>query len=282
MPEKRISSDVTLTSIRPVSGLVPLNLHELWEYRELVVFMLLREIKGRYRQTALGPLWIVLAPIVNMVLFTLIFGKLAKFSSDISIPYPLFSYSALLPWGFFSGSLFMAAVSLYSYKDLISKVYFPRLIVPLVGVAAALVDFLISFGILIVMTYSYGYALSLHALMIPVYLLLAALTGLAVGLWSATIIVHFQDVNTILGYVVKVWMYASPVVYATTMVPEKLLFLYRLNPMTTVIEGFRWALLSEGTPSLKMLLISFLTVIPILVSGAYYFRRTERNIVDIA
>ena len=281
MAVERINRFRSVTTIRPITGLVPLNLHELWEYRELALFMLLREIRGRYRQMAFGPLWIVLVPLLNMILFTVIFGKFARFPSD-DVPYPLFSYSALLPWGFFSGSLFMAAGSLFSYKELISKVYFPRLIVPLVGAATAFVDFLVSFGILLVMAYVYGYVLTWQALMIPVYLLLAALTGLAIGLWSATIIVHFRDVNTILNYVVKAWMYASPVVYATSMVPEKLRFLYRLNPMTTVIEGFRSSLLSKGESSPKMLIISFMIVIPVLVSGAYYFRRTERNIVDIA
>ena len=267
--------------IQPVSGLVPLNLHELWEYRELIVFFFLRDVKGRYRQMALGPLWVVLAPLVNMVLFTVIFGRIAKLPSD-GIPYPLFTYSALLPWAFFAGSLTTAAGSLLNYRQLISKVYFPRLTIPLVGMLSALFDFFISFLILIGMVLAFGYSIGFSILLVPVFLLLAALTGLAVGLWAASWIVHFRDVNTVLNYVVRVWMYASPVVYASSLVPEKLRLLYRINPMTNMIEWFRWAVLGVGEPDLKMLLLSFAIVIPVLIGGAYYYRRTERSIVDIA
>ena len=267
--------------IQPVRGLVPLNLHELWDYRELIVFLFMRDVKARYRQMALGPLWVVLAPLVNMVLFTVIFGRIAKLPSD-GIPYPLFTYSALLPWAFFAGSLTTAAGSLLNYRQLISKVYFPRLTIPLVGTLSALFDFLISFVILLGMVLAFGYSLSFTILLIPLFLFLASLTGLAVGLWAASWIVHFRDINTMLNYVVRIWMYASPVVYASSLVPEKLRMVYKINPMTNVIEWFRWAVLGVGEPDLQMLLLSFVIVIPVLVSGAYYFRRTERSIVDIA
>jgi lipopolysaccharide transport system permease protein len=243
--------------------------------------MLWRDVKGRYRQMAFGPLWMVINPLLNMVLFTVIFGVVAKLPSD-GIPYPLFNYAALLPWTFFAGALFSAANSLLSNRDLIAKVYFPRLVTPLVGVLSSLFDFAISFIILLGMMLWYGYGVSLAMLVVPVYLLLAAMTGLAVGLWAASWIVHFRDVNSVLSYLVRLWMYATPVVYATSLVPERWMGLYMLNPMANVIEGIRWALLGVGRPPDLNLLLSFIIVIPLMVAGAYYFRRTERSIVDIA
>ena len=267
-------SSVATVEIRAYKGVVPLNLRELWEYRDLIYFFLWRDIKGRYRQMALGPLWIVIHPVLNMVLFTLIFGMVAKLPSD-GIPYPIFNYAALLPWGFFSSALFAAANSLLSYRNLISKVYFPRLTAPVVGVLAGLVDFGISFLVFLGLMWWYGFHLTFAALWLPVYLL-------AVGLWLASWIVHFHDVADMLSYAVKMWMYVTPVVYATSMIPVRWQILYRLNPMTNVVEGFRWALCGAGDPSFKMLGISFLVVTPILISGAYYFRKTERSIVDVA
>ncbi len=266
-----------------MTGLVPLNLHELWKYRELLLFFLWRDIKGRYRQTAFGPLWMIGTPILNMVLFTILFGRVAGFADRIKeVPYPLFNYSALLPWAFFSMSLATTANSLLGYKDLISKVYFPRLIAPIVGVLSGLVDFLMSFVVLLGLMAYYGYWPGWTVLYLPLFLLLAAMTGLAVGLWWASWIVHYRDMGTVLTYVLRAWMYASPIVYSSNMVPEKFQLLYHLNPMTNMIEGFRWALLGIGEPPWGMLMLSFLIVTPLLVSGAYYFRRTERNIVDIA
>jgi lipopolysaccharide transport system permease protein len=262
-------------------GLTPLNLRELWEYRELVYFFLWRDVKARYRQMALGPLWIVIHPVLNMVLFTLIFSVVAKLPSD-GVPYPLFNFAALLPWGFFTAALFAAAGSLMNYRNLISKVYFPRLSVPLVGVLSGLVDFFIAFVVLLGMTLFYGYALRWTLLMIPVYLLLAGMTALAVGLWTACAVVYFHDVLDALGYLAKLWMFVSPVVYASSLVPGKWQTLYYLNPMAVVVDGCRWALLGAGRPPDLMLLLSFLLVLPFLVSGAYYFRKTERSIVDVA
>jgi len=267
--------------MEPVRGVVPLNLHELLEYRELIWFLLLRDLKVRYRQMALGPLWIVLSPLLNMVLFSVIFGKMAKMPSD-GVPYPLFSYAALLPWAFFASSLTTAANSLLGYKDLIAKIYFPRLIIPLVGVLSALCDLLISLLILFGMMLFYGYWPGVGILMLPVYLLLGAMTALGVGLWWAAWIVHYRDLNTVLGYVVRVWMFAAPVVYGMSMIPVKWQTLYRLNPMANMIEGFRWSLLNVGTPKLGMTLLAFFLSAVLLLTGAYHFRRTERNIIDIA
>ena len=243
--------NVKPTYIHAVKGLVPLNLHELWEYRELVGFMLWRDIKGRYKQTAFGPLWMLVTPIINMIVFTIIFSRVARLPSD-GIPYPLFNYTALLPWGFFSRCLFATAGSLLTNKDLLSKVYFPRLITPLVGVVSALVDFCISFFILLGLLFYYGYSPGWKALAIPLFLLLAAITGVGVGLWCAAMVVHFRDLNTVLSYLVKVWMYATPVVYSATLVPAHWHTLYYLNPITHVVDGMRWALLGRPLPPLNL------------------------------
>ena len=274
-----------LTTLEAPRGLVPLNLAELWRYRELIYFMLWRDVKGRYRQMALGPLWMVINPLLNTFLYFLMFSVVAKLEYG-GIPPQLFMFSAVLVWTFFSGGLFAAANSLNSYRDLISKVYFPRLVVPLVGIGSALIDFAVSFVLLIVMMAYYHYWPTLHVFWIIPYLILAAFTGLAVGLWFASWIVHFRDVSNLLGYVVRFWMYACPVVYSSEMiarhVPEKLMFFYDLNPMTVVIEGFRWSLLGAGRGPDLNLLIAFALVIPVMITGAYHFRRTERSIVDIA
>lgn len=272
---------VRVTRIEAARGLIPLNLGELWEYRELLFFMLARDIKGKYRQMAFGPLWMVINPIMNVVLFSIVFGVVAQLPSD-GIPYPLFNYSAMLPWMLFSGTVFAAAGSLTGQKHLISKVYFPRLILPLVGVLSALVDFAISFVLLLALGLYYGYAPGWTSLMVPIYLLLAGAAGLAIGLWFAGWIAHFNDVNAILGYIIRLWMYATPVVYASSMVPERYMALYKLNPLTTVVEGMRWALYGVGEGSISRLLTSFAIVIPLLIGGAYYFRRAERSIVDVA
>ena len=267
--------------IQPTTGWGRLGLHEVWEYRDLLYFLLWRDVKGRYKQMALGPLWIVLRPLFNMVLFTLIFSLVAKLPSD-GVPYPIFSYAALLPWTFFSGALMGSANSLLGHRHLITKVYFPRLIVPVVSVLSGLIDFSISFVILLGMLFFYGYAPGWGIVWLPAYLLLAAATALTVGLWAATWIVHYHDIGEVLSYLIRGWMYATPVVYAMSIIPERWQAVYRLNPMTNVIEGFRWALLGSGHAPDKFLFISAALVLPFLIAGAFYFRRTERTIVDIA
>jgi lipopolysaccharide transport system permease protein len=270
-----------LTEIRAVRGLVPLNLGELWEYRELVYFLLSREVKGRYRQMALGPLWIIISPLVNMAVFTVLFGVIAKLPSD-NIPYPLFNYAGLLPWGFFSGGLMAAAGSLQGFKSLVSKVYFPRLVAPVVGVLGAFLDFAVSFVILLGLMAVYGFWPGLNAVFILFYLLLAGLCGLGVGLWVAPAAVHYRDVTNIVQYGVRFWMYATPVVYASSVVPERFKPFYYLNPMTHAIEGFRWALLGTARPPVGGTLLAFVGVTLLLVAGAYVFKRGERTIVDVA
>lgn len=267
--------------VNPAKRIVPLKLRELWEYRDLIYFMVGREIKGRYRQTAFGHLWLFFDPIINMVLFTIVFGYVAKLPTD-GIPYPLFNYCALLPWNFLGRCVGAASGSLLNNRHLISKVYFPRLSIPVVGLLTGLFDLFISLIVLLGMALCYGYVPSLNMLIIPVLLLMIMIVGLAIGLWFAPWIVHFHDVSTVLGYGMRIWMYATPVVYASTLIPVKWRTLYYLNPMANIIDAFRWAILGVGRAPDKMLLITTVMMIPLLVGGLYYFRRAEKNIVDIA
>ncbi len=271
---------VRVLRLEPTRGWGSLKLHELWDYRDLMYFLLWREIKGRYRQMALGPLWLVLQPLFSIVLNTLVFGVLAKLPSD-GLPYPLFNYAAMLPWQFFANAVTKSAGSLVNNQNLISKVYFPRLVMPIVGALSGLLDFVISFGLLLLMMLYYGFAPKVTLLAVPLLLLLSALTALSVGLWLASLQARFRDVGFMLTYILQAWLYATPVVYATSAIPDRWQFFYRLNPMTTVVEGFRWALLGTGTLTLVPTVISVLGVLVLLVTGAFIFRRTERTIVDV-
>lgn len=266
--------------IEPTRGWSSLGLRDVWEYRELLYFMLWRDVKGKYRQMALGPLWIVLKPLFSMFIFSLVFGGLAKLPSD-GLPYPIFSYSAVLPWGFFSGAVSMAAGSLVSNMHLISKVYFPRMVVPISGVISGIVDLAVSFVILLFMMLFFGIMPTWAMITVLLFVLLAVATALAIGLWLATLAVKFRDVNFAVGFMLTAWQYLSPVVYPSSMVPERWQFLYHLNPMTNVIDGFRWALLGSAAPPIIPLVISSSLVLVALVTGAFNFRRTERTIVDI-
>jgi lipopolysaccharide transport system permease protein len=276
------SSDAVATVIRiqPSRGWGALKLGELWAYRDLIYFMLWKEIKGRYAQMALGPLWLVIQPLFLIALNTLVFSRLAKLPSD-GLPYPLFNFAAMLPWQFFSGALGKTAASLVSNQHLITKVYFPRLIVPIVGALSGLADFSISFGLLLLLMVYYRTSARIEILTVPLFLLLGIMTALAVGLWIAALQAKFRDVGFMLTYVLQAWMYATPVVYASSVIPERWQFFYRLNPMTTVIEGFRWALLGVGTLPWLPVSLSVLGVVVLLVSGAFMFKRTERTIADI-
>ena len=256
-----------------------LGLREVWEYRELLYFLIWREVKARYRQMALGPLWIVLKPVIGMVVCTVIFGKLAKLPTD-DLPKPIFYYTGLLPWYLFAGSTNQAATSLVSNMRLISRVYFPRLIIPLVGSVSGLVDFAVSFIVLIGLMAYYGIVPSIAVLTLPLLLLLAVAAALAVGLWLACVAVKFRDVGFAVGFMTQLWMYVT-VIYPSSGVPENWRFVYRLNPMLGVVEGFRWALLGRGQPPDAVVALSAAIVLFFLVTGAYYFRRTERTIVDL-
>ncbi|MFH1058074.1 MAG: ABC transporter permease [Pseudomonadota bacterium] len=269
-----------LTEIKPRRGWASLGLAEVWEFRDLLFFLTTREIKGRYRQMALGPLWIVLKPFLTMVVLTLVFGRLAKVPSD-GVPYPLFSYSALLPWTMFAVSVSKAATSLVANMSVISKVYFPRLIVPLSSTFVGLVDFCFSFVILLAMMAFYGVMPGWHVVYLPVFLGMALCTSLAIGLCLATLAVKYRDVSFAVDHVLQVAMYLTPVAYPSSMVPEHLRWIYQLNPMAVVIEGFRWALLGIGQAPGWPAAVSAAGVLLLLIIGASTFRRTERNVVDM-
>jgi lipopolysaccharide transport system permease protein len=266
--------------IEPTRGWSSLGLAELWEYRELVFFTIKREIQGAYRQTALGASWLFLRPIVSTIILSLTFGLLVKVPSD-GFPYPLFSLAAVLPWGFFSQAVQRSANSLVQNMHIISKVYFPRLVVPLAGVLSGLVDFGASMFVFFIALLLYQMQLRVEMLTIPLFLLVAVIMALAVGLWLATLSVKYRDVNFAVTFLLQALMYLSPVIYPISIVPEPLRFVYQLNPMTGVIQGFRWALLGDLPPDWGTFMLSILIAIAGMVSGAYIFRRTERTIVDL-
>ncbi len=272
-------STVPTLIIRPPRKWVPVDLHELWAYRELVTSFTLRDIKLRYKQTGLGIAWAVLQPLLTMVIFTVFFGGLAKIPSD-GVPYPLFVLAALLPWTLFAEGLTRSTTSMVTNSNIMTKVYFPRLIMPLSSIISPLVDFAVSFIILLAMMVYYGYAPTLNIIFLPLFLLLALATSLGVGLWLSALNVKYRDFQYTVPFLIQIGMYASPVVYASSLVPESMRVWYGLNPMAGVIEGFRWALLGTGTPS-AMVLVSVGMVIVLLVSGMFYFRRMEQYYADI-
>jgi len=272
-------STVPTLIIHPPRKWVPVDLHELWAYRELVTAFTLRDIKLRYKQTGLGIVWAVLQPVLTMVIFTVFFGGLAKIPSD-GVPYPLFVLSALLPWTLFAEGLTRSTTSMVTNSNILTKVYFPRLIMPLSSIISPLVDFAVSFIVLIAMMIYYGFVPTLNILFLPVFLLLALATALGVGLWLSALNVKYRDFQYTVPFLIQIWMFASPVVYAASLVPDSMRVWYGLNPMAGVIEGFRWALLGTGTPS-AMVLVSVGMVIVLLIFGMFYFRRMEQYYADI-
>jgi lipopolysaccharide transport system permease protein len=270
---------VSTTVIRPSSGWVALNLRDLWNYRELLYFLTWRDIKVRYKQTVLGAAWAVLQPFFTMVVFSVFFGQLARVPSD-GIPYPIFSYCALLPWSYFSGALDRAGNSLVGSSHLITKVYFPRLAIPISAVTAGLVDFGIAFVVLLGMMLYYGYAPTTAALTLPFFLLLAVATALAVGLWLSALNVQYRDVRYTIPFLTQFWLFATPIAYSSSLVPERWRAWYGLNPMAGVVEGFRWALLGKEPPG-PLLAVSIVVVVLLLIGGLYYFRRMERTFADV-
>ena len=266
--------------VQPSRGWSSLGLRDLGEYQELIYFLVWRKIKGTYRQTALGFSWLFLQPVVNMVVLSLVFGGLIKVPSD-GLPYPLFSLAALLPWGYFSAAVTRSANSLVEDIQLISKVYFPRMVMPLAGTMSGLVEFGASFIVFMGMLLFYRMPLRLEMLWLPSFLLIVVIFALAVGLWLATLSVKYRDVSLGIQFLIQALMYASPVIYPVSLVPEGLRFFYQLNPMTGVIQGFRWALLGSGQAPGGVFFVSLVFLLLLLISGAYVFRRTERTIVDI-
>ena len=275
---------VPTITIRPARGWGSLELGDLWRYRHLLFMLLWRDVKGRYRQTMLGPLWFIIGPLVRMLAFSLILGQVARLPSD-GVPYPIFTYTALLPWELFAGAIGRSTGSLVGYMHIISKVYFPRLLVPIAATLSGLVDFAISFVILLVMAVYYGFPLTPRLLVLPLLILLAMGLALAVGMLLAALQVRYRDVGNALGYLMQFWFYGTPVAYSASLIsdrlPQSLQWLYRLNPMNGVVEGFRWALLDAGRPPDWSLAATGLLVFLFLIGSAFYFRRTEHSIVDL-
>ena len=290
--------------IEPVQGWAPLRLDELWRYRELLYFFTWRDVKVRYKQTILGASWAIIQPFFTMIVFSLFFGRLAGIPSD-GIPYPIFSYAALVPWAFFSNGLTMASQSLVNSANLIKKVYFPRMVVPAASVVSGLVDFVLAFVVLLLMMLFFGispfnrpidlpfwlppgveltsylYGITYNVVFVPYFLLIALITSLGMGLWLSAMNVQFRDVRYIVPFLVQIWLFATPIAYPSSLLSEPWRTLYGLNPMAGVVEGFRWALLATDTAPGPIVMVSSVVAVLFLVSGAYYFRRMEKSFADV-
>ena len=275
-----VNFDVRAIEIAPSRGWEALDLRGVWEYRELVWFLIWRDIKVRYKQASLGIAWAVIQPVMTMLVFTLIFGRLAQLPSD-GLPYPVFTFTALLPWQLFSGALTGSANSVVNSASLISKVYFPRLVIPIASVMATLVDFSISFGVLLGLMAWYGISLRLAVVVLPLLVMLALAIALAVGLWASALNVRYRDVRHVMPFVVQFWLLASPVAYSTSLITSPTWrAVYSLNPMVGVIEGFRWAVLGSTPPSV-LVVPSVLVTGVLLATGLFFFRRTEASFADV-
>ena len=266
--------------IRPRRGLFQLDLLSIWQYRELLGYLIWRDTKVRYKQAIMGAGWAVFQPIFSMLLFTAIFSYVAKLPSD-GLPYPLFAYAGMLPWNFIAQATSRSGTSLVGESHLISKIYFPRLIIPLAAASAPAVDLLCALLMIIPLMLWFGVPPGWQILLFPLFLVMALLTALAFSLWFSALHVRFRDVGHVIPFFVQSWMFASPVVYPVSVVPQKWRLLYNLNPVVGVVEGFRWTLLGQPAPSLKTILPSMCIVLLLLVSGLVYFKRTERTFADV-
>lgn len=266
--------------IQPSRGFVSLKLGELWEYRELLYFLVWRDIKVRYKQTFLGVAWAIIQPLMTMVVFSIFFGHLGKMSSD-GLPYPIFSFAALVPWTLFSNGLIQATNSLVSSSGLIKKVYFPRLIIPIATVLASVVDFFIAFLILLVLMLIYGIVPTVNVLWLPLFVVLTLVASLSVSLWLSALNVKYRDVKYIIPFLAQIWLFATPIAYSSSILPAQWRAVYGINPMVGVVEGFRWALLGTNTQPGWMVIVSAVAAILMLISGAYYFRRMEKSFADV-
>jgi lipopolysaccharide transport system permease protein len=282
------ASDMSITDTRAVPvvnieasrGWRSLKLSELWEYRELVYFLTWRDIKVRYKQTALGAAWAIIQPLFTMVVFSLFFGKLAKVPSD-GIPYPIFAYAALVPWTFFANALTQSSNSLVQSANLIKKVYFPRLAVPVSSILSGVVDFALAFSVLLAMMLYYGMVPTRNVIWLPPLLLLALVTSLGIGLWLSSINVQYRDVRYTVPFIVQSWMFATPIAYPSSLLSEPWRTIYGINPMVGVVEGFRWALLGTDTAPGPILVVSSIAALGLLLSGALYFQRMEKTFADV-
>jgi len=266
--------------IQPSRGWISLGLRELWEFRELVYFLVWRDVKVRYKQTVLGAAWALLQPFMTMLVFSLFFGRLAKVPSD-GVPYPLFVFTALAPWGFFAAGLSQSSDSLVGSANLIRKVYFPRLAIPLAAVLSGMVDLALSFSVVGGMLLIKRRPLTMNLMWLPVFLLLACVTALGVGLWLSALNVEFRDVRYVAPFLIQFWMFATPIAYPSSLLYKTWRPLYALNPMVGVVEGFRWALLGTNTRPGGMIAVSAAAAVLILAGGALYFRRMEKTFADV-
>jgi lipopolysaccharide transport system permease protein len=266
--------------IKPSTGWVSLRLGELWAYRELLYYLIWRDIKVRYKQTALGAAWAIIQPLFTMVVFTVFFGKLAKMPTD-GVPAPLFFYAGLVPWTFFAQGLAQSSDSLVGSANLIKKVYFPRLAIPLGTACSGMVDFALAFTVMLLLCFSYGVHMTANVLALPLFVLLAFVTALGVGLWLSALNVKYRDVKYVVPFLTQFWMLATPIAYPSSLLDAKWRIIYGLNPMAGVVEGFRWALLGTKTAPGPMIAVSALAACAVLIGGAYYFRRMERSFADV-
>jgi lipopolysaccharide transport system permease protein len=274
------SAPTEVVRIRPSHGWRAVNLKEIWRYRELLFFLTWRDIKLRYKQTALGITWVILQPLLTMVVFTIFFGKLAGMPSD-GLPYSLFVLTALLPWQLFSYALTQSSNSLVNEQRLITKVYFPRLIIPIASVLSGLVDVAVTFVLVILFMFAHGVYPGLPILTIPLLIVFAVITALSIGLWLSCLNVQYRDIRYTIPFLTQFWMFLTPIAYPSSLVPEAYRWLYGLNPMAGVVEGFRWALLGTAEPSWGLIIVSITIVVVIFLSGLLYFQRLERTFADV-
>jgi len=266
--------------LEPPKGWLSLRLRELWAYRELLYFLAWRDIKVRYKQTVLGAAWAIIGPFLTMVLFSVIFGKFARMPSD-GIPYPIFSYSALLPWQLFSKAMVEASSSMITHQNMITKIYFPRLFLPASTILSGLVDFGISFVVLIGMMFFYDIQLTWRVVLVPVFLFLAIVTALSVGMWLSALNVRYRDFRYVTPFLVQFWLYATPIAYSASLIPDQWQFVYNLNPMTGVVNGFRWALVGQTMQLDPIFLVSLAMVAVLFLGGLIYFQRMEQTFADL-
>ncbi len=281
IPAMKIDTEnLSSHTIVPQLGWVPLNLRELWKYRQLLRIFVWRDVKARYKQTMAGVTWVIIQPLIAMVVFSLFFGRWLGISSG-DVPYPIFTFCALIPWTYFVHALTVSSNSVVGQQSVITKVYFPRLLMPLSAVLSGLVDLFAALVILIPLMFFYGLKPGWELIFLPVFILLALLTALSVGVWLAAINVRFRDVNQAMPFVTQLWMFCTPVAYPLSVVPENLRPIYELNPMVAVVEGFRWAVAGQGELPLRMMLVSICAMLVVLIGGLYWFRREEACFADV-
>ncbi len=269
-----------VTDIRPDRGWLDLDLGAVWRFRELLQVLVMRDLQVLYKQALLGAGWAILQPLFAVIIFSIIFGYIVRMPSE-GVPYPLFAFAGVLPWTYFAEAVRRSGVGLVTDAELVRKIYFPRLIMPLANVVSPLVDFCIAFVVLLIVMAFYGIAPNVKMLVIPLLMIVAALLALSIGLWLAPINVRFRDIKHTLPFMIQIWMYASPIVYPLSMVPEQWRMLYSLNPMVGVIEGFRWAVFGQGAPNFMALGMSAIIIVILMAGGLVFFRRMERTFADV-